>query len=184
MLGPILEGERVRLEPPRAEHLPTFLRWFADPEVTRYLLRRYPLSERQEAAWLEAMSTSEVDIVWAVTRKPDGRLIGVSGIHRIDWQHRHAWPEILIGERSEWGKGYASEALTLVTGHAFRELGLEKVLASIYSGNDASIGMAERVGFRRCGLLRRHAYFDGAWHDEWLGETLRDEWKDAATRRS
>ena len=34
MLGPILEGERVRLEPPRPEFLPAYQRWFADMEVT------------------------------------------------------------------------------------------------------------------------------------------------------
>jgi RimJ/RimL family protein N-acetyltransferase len=181
MLGSVLEGERVRLEPPRAEHLPIFLRWFADPEVTRFLFRRHPLSERQEAAWLETVAASQTDLVWAVTLKQDGKIIGVTGLHRIDWQHRHGWPEILIGERSEWGKGYATEAITLVTGHAFHELGLEKVLASIYAGNEASTRMAESVGFRRCGLLRRHAFFDGRWHDEWLGEILRDDWKLAAT---
>jgi hypothetical protein len=30
MLGPVLEGERVRLEPPRPEYLPAYQRWFAD----------------------------------------------------------------------------------------------------------------------------------------------------------
>jgi hypothetical protein len=42
VLGPVIEGERVRLEPPHAEHLPTYVRWFADMEVTRYLLFRFP----------------------------------------------------------------------------------------------------------------------------------------------
>ena len=37
MLGPVIEGERIRLEPPRAEHLATG-RWFEDMRVTRYLL--------------------------------------------------------------------------------------------------------------------------------------------------
>ena len=48
MLGPILESEHVRLEPPRPDWLPTFVRWFADRVVTRYLLRRYPPSLKQE----------------------------------------------------------------------------------------------------------------------------------------
>ena len=42
MLGPIIEGERIRLEPPRAEFLPTYIRWFTDMTVTRYLLHRNP----------------------------------------------------------------------------------------------------------------------------------------------
>jgi RimJ/RimL family protein N-acetyltransferase len=48
MLGTILSGERVRLRAPALDDLPTFIRWFAEPEVTRYLLRRYPPSPAQE----------------------------------------------------------------------------------------------------------------------------------------
>jgi hypothetical protein len=45
MLGPVIEGERIRLEPPRPEYLPAYIRWFADMEVTQYILFRYPLTE-------------------------------------------------------------------------------------------------------------------------------------------
>jgi hypothetical protein len=46
MLGPVIEGERIRLEPPRAEHLATYGRWFEDMEVTRYLLYRNPFTHK------------------------------------------------------------------------------------------------------------------------------------------
>jgi RimJ/RimL family protein N-acetyltransferase len=176
MLGSNLEGERIRLRAPAGEDLSTFARWFADPEVTRYLLRRYPPSPAQEVGWLEDMARSEKDLVWAVVRKDGGLVVGVIGLHRIDWQHRHAWIEIVLGERSAWGKGYATEAMRLGADHAFHELGLEKVLASVYRGNERSIGMAEKLGYRQCGLLRRNAFFAGEWHDEWLGEILREDW--------
>ena len=178
MLGPILEGKRVRLEPPRIEHLPEFVRWFADPEVTRYLFRRYPPSLKQEGEWLERMAASEEDIVWAVVLKESGELMGVIGLHRIDWRFRHAWIEITIGERSKWGQGYATETLPLCTVYAFMELGFEKVLASVYSENKASLRILEKLGYQQCGLLRRNAYFGGEWHDECLGEILREEWKE------
>lgn len=37
MFGPVIEGERVRLEPPRPGHSPVYLGWLADMEVTRYI---------------------------------------------------------------------------------------------------------------------------------------------------
>jgi RimJ/RimL family protein N-acetyltransferase len=180
MLGPNLEGRCVRLEPPRPEHLPSFVRWFADPEVTRYLYRRWPPSLHQEERWLERMARSEEDLVWAVLRTRGAALVGVLAFHRLDWHDRHAWIEIVLGERSAWGQGHASEATRLGLRYAFRELGLEKVLASVYSGHAASLTLAQRVGFRPCGLFRRHTFFDGAWHDEWVGEILRDEWQEPA----
>jgi RimJ/RimL family protein N-acetyltransferase len=184
MLGPILDSERLRLEPPRPEHLPSFVQWFADPEVTRYLFRRYPPSLKQEVEWLEKIATSDEDIVWAIFLKDDGKLIGVTGLHEIEWRERHARIEISIGDRSKWGKGYATEIVRLCTNHAFLELGLEKVVASVYSGNKASLRLLEKLGYHQCGLLRRNAYFSGEWHDEWLGEILREEWKELARDRS
>jgi RimJ/RimL family protein N-acetyltransferase len=177
MLGPILESVRIQLGPPRLEHLSTFIRWFADPEVTRYLLRRYPPTLKQEQDWFESMAASAQDIVWAVALRESGAIIGVTGFHRIDWRNRHAWIEISIGERAQWGKGYATETVRLCTGYAFQELGFEKILASVYSGNDASLRILDKAGYRQSGLLRHHCFFGGEWHDEWLGEILHEEWK-------
>ena len=41
MFGPVIEGARVRLEPPRPEWSPIYQRWLADMEVTRYLVQLY-----------------------------------------------------------------------------------------------------------------------------------------------
>jgi RimJ/RimL family protein N-acetyltransferase len=177
MLGPILCGERIRLEPPKTAYLSRFVEWFADPEVTRYLLRRFPPSARQEERWLEEMAASETDVVWAVVLREGGTLVGVTALHRIDWRHRHGWIEITLGERSAWGKGYGTETARLCTAYAFEELGFEKVMASVYSGNDASIALLKQIGYAQCGLLRRNAFFGGTWHDEWLGEILLEEWQ-------
>jgi RimJ/RimL family protein N-acetyltransferase len=173
MLGPILEAVRIRVEPPRAEHLPRFVAWFSDPAVTRYLLRRFPPSLKQEEEWLDAMAESDADVVWSVVLRETGLLVGVTALHRIDWWARHAWVEIALGERSTWGKGYGTETVRLCTDYAFAELGLEKVLASVYRGNGASLRMLEKIGYAPCGLLLRNAFFGGAWHDEWLGEIHR-----------
>ncbi len=180
MLGPVLTGPRIRLQPPRPDDFPTYLRWFADRVVTRYLVQRHPPSLRQEEAWYERMAESRDDVVWAIVLSSSGVPIGATGLHRIDWRNRHAFNGILLGEREEWGKGYATEAIRLQTAYAFQELNLEKVLTEVYAPNAASRRTMERAGFQACGVRRRNVFLDGEWHDEWLGEILRDEWvKDA-----
>ena len=47
MYGPILHGDRVRLEPPKPEYAPTYISWFADPKLTNYMLVRNPPSLHQ-----------------------------------------------------------------------------------------------------------------------------------------
>src|SRR5262245_6767973 len=176
MYGPVIAGERVRLEPPRLEYAPTYIRWFADRAVTRYMLIRHPTSLRKEEEWLEQMAASQADVLWAILRGTDGGLIGNVALSHITWRHRHAELGYVIGERQEWGKGCAAETVQLVTDYAFLELGLEKVWARVIVGNEASRRALERGGFQQCALFRQDRYIEGAWHDLWVGEILRAEW--------
>ena len=88
MFGPVMAGERVRLEPPRGEYAPAYLRWFADRDVTRYLKVRYPTSLKKQDEWLEQMAASSDDVLWAIVRTHHGGLIGNLGLHKILWRHR------------------------------------------------------------------------------------------------
>ena len=90
MFGPVMAGERVRLEPPRSEYAPAYLRWFADRDVTRYLKVRNPTSLKKQDEWLEQMAASEDDVLWAIVRATDGGLIGNLGLHKILWRHQRA----------------------------------------------------------------------------------------------
>lgn len=177
IFGPIIQGQLIRLQPLTKDMIPLFCRWFADLEVTRYLVLRFPPSPGMEAEWLERTARSDVDVVWAIT--VDGRPIGSIGIHASDWRNRRASTGIMIGERSEWGKGYASEAMRLRTRFAFEELGLEKLSTWVFTENKGSIRALEKAGYKGCGLARKHEYRRGRWHDAWLGEVLREEWAGA-----
>jgi RimJ/RimL family protein N-acetyltransferase len=176
MFGPILRGPKIHLAPPQPAYLATYVRWFADPMVTRYLSTRNTPSLKQEEEWYERMAGAQDHIVWAILLNEEGTLIGNTGLHNIDWRHRHAESGIMIGETAQWGKGYASEAMRLRTAYAFAELGLEKVMTRVYDDNHASRRALEKAGYRQCGMLRHHRYSGGKWHDEWLGEILREEW--------
>jgi RimJ/RimL family protein N-acetyltransferase len=174
MLGPRIAGERVRLEPPNEEMLSTFISWFTDPDVTRYLGRIVPPSMPEEREWFEKVCRSDSDLIWAVHL--GDKLIGTTGIHGINWKDRRANTGNLIGAKEEWGRGYGSEVVALRTRFAFEQLGLEKLMTEAFAENRASIRALEKAGYRQCGVHRRHIYRHGRWHDMWLAEVLRDEW--------
>jgi diamine N-acetyltransferase len=177
MLGPVIEGERIRLEPPRAEHLATYGRWFEDMEVTRFLLYRNPFTHKGEAEWLERTAADEKGVIWAILARTSGRVVGTTALHDINWRSRYGMTGIVIGEKDEWGKGYAGEAMRLRTRYAFRELGLQKLITTVVEPNEASRRGLERAGYRQCGLYRRHFLVDGQWHDMWIGEIFKDDWE-------
>ena len=173
MLGPVLEGAHVRLEPPVAEHLALLARWYADPVVTRELPSRFPL--RFNERWLDELALNHTDIMWVMVAKQSGAPVGAMSLYAINWQHRHAWIGALVGERPYWGQGQATEAGRLIADFAFLELGFEKLILQTATGNGAARRVAEKIGFRQSGVLRHHRFFEGRWHDDWLGELLRED---------
>lgn len=175
MLGPVLRGDGVRLEPPTAEMTPVLRRWFGDLEVTRYMDNLFPGSDRMNAAWLERTAEDDSCVYWAILRGEG--LGGMTWIKEIDWRSRRGVTGIAIGEKDARGGGVAGEAMRLRTAFAFRELNLHKLLSEVMAENAASINALEGVGYSRYGLAREHDYSGGRWHDTWMGELLRSEWE-------
>jgi RimJ/RimL family protein N-acetyltransferase len=179
MLGPTLSGSLVTLAPLSPEHLQNYLLWFADTEVTRFLKRNAPPTRKEEEEWLERTARSDTEVLWGIF--VEGRHVGSIGIHAINWRSRRASTGIIIGDKRWWGRGVASEAMRLRTRYAFDELGLEKLVTTVFEGNPASRRALEKVGYRTVGVYRRHEFRNGRWWDVWIGELLREDWLQAQT---
>jgi RimJ/RimL family protein N-acetyltransferase len=175
MFGPLLRGEKVTLRPAHENDAEHFVRWFADTEVTRFLSRRMAISLQQEQEFLKKIGESKDDVWWVI--EVDGKAIGATGIHRIDWLDANGTTGIVIGEKDYWRKGYATEAMELRTRYAFRELNLHKLITEVDTENEASRKALERNGYRTVGVRREQSFRQGNWKDRWLGEVLRDDWE-------
>jgi [ribosomal protein S5]-alanine N-acetyltransferase len=66
-------------------------------------------------------------------------------------------------------RGYMSEGLGLVFRFAFDDLALHRLEADIQPGNEASLRLAQRVGFRREGYSPGFVRIGGEWkdHERW-----------------
>ena len=67
------------------------------------------------------------------------------------------------------GRGYLTEGVGLAVRYAFEQLELHRVEADIQPGNAASIGLVQRLGFRREGFSPGFIKIDGVWrdHERW-----------------
>lgn len=67
------------------------------------------------------------------------------------------------------GQGYLTEGVGLAIQYAFEQLRLHRLEANIQPGNQASIRLVQRLGFRREGYSPDMLFIDGAWrdHERW-----------------
>lgn len=175
MFGPVLKGQKVTLRPPIDGDAAKFIEWFADTEVTRYLGTAFPFSLQGEEEAIKRRGESKNDVWWVI--EAEGRSIGATGIHRIDWINAHGITGTVIGDTSAWRKGYGSEAMALRTEYAFRQLNLHKLKSETFMDNEPSKRALQKAGYREVGVFREDFWRDGRWHDHWLCEVLRADWE-------
>jgi [ribosomal protein S5]-alanine N-acetyltransferase len=170
-----LKGERVRLVPlDRALHLENALQWMNDPAVTATLKYNMGISRRQEELFFEQIeSRRDREMVWAVLDDEE-RHIGFIGLHEINWRHRWATGGLVLGERTAWGKGYASDAVGVRSRFAFEGLNLHRVEGHTF--NPAMKRVYEKCGYHHEGVARQKFWSNGRWHDAELFALLVEDW--------
>ena len=175
MFGPVIKGAKVTLRPPEPSDAAKFIEWFADTEVTRFLGTAFPLSLQAEEEAIKRLGESKNDVWWVI--EAEGKCIGASGIHRIDWINSNAITGMLIGDKSCWRKGYGSESMALRTEYAFRQLNLHKLKSGAFMENEPSKRALQKAGYKQVGVTREDFWRDGRWHDHWESEILRTDWE-------
>ncbi|MBI2524605.1 MAG: GNAT family N-acetyltransferase [Candidatus Rokubacteria bacterium] len=162
-----LVGERVYLRAvQQSDAGETYGGWLNDPEVTRYTESRFfPTTADKLREYVRALEGSRDSIFLAIVDRRTQQHVGNIKLGPIDWIHRLGDIGLLIGDKSVWGRGYATEAIRLVSDYAFRRLNLHKLTAGCYSTNLGSIRAFEKAGFHEEARRPRHYYSEGAYVD-------------------
>jgi ribosomal-protein-alanine N-acetyltransferase len=124
---------------------------YADPEVMRFVGDGTTATRQETAEWLERTVRRNALDGWDMraVRLQDGTFVGRCGIavHDIDGRAERELGYILARER--WGMGYATEGAAAMRDHALHGSGVRRLIALIAPGNDASVRVAEKLGFTR-----------------------------------
>lgn len=146
-----------------------------DPVWGRFLPLPQPYSLRDSEEWIAAcvLANADEDCRWAIEHA--GRCSGGMSL-RIDAAAGIAEIGYSIARRL-WGQGLVAEAATVVLGHAFDVLQLQRVWATADAENTQSWRVMEKLGMQREGLLRRHVLHRGELRDQVRYGILRDEWQ-------
>jgi RimJ/RimL family protein N-acetyltransferase len=171
-MPPLLRGARVTLRPPTERDIEFSLAFANDEDLRGWLRFWRPTGEEEERAWLRDAAQSE-EPTWLI--EEGSRPVGFASL--TSWNKPAGVAEMGLGllATGDRGRGVGEEACRLVLRHAFDAMGLQRVYLHVLDDNAPAIRLYERLGFRREGVLRRHAYKRGALRDQLVMGLLREE---------
>jgi [ribosomal protein S5]-alanine N-acetyltransferase len=148
-----------------------YLSWMNDPDVTQFLEARwYSYTTERLKEYVNIVNKSQDNYLFGIFL--DDKHIGNIKIGNVNI-HKCADLGLLIGSKSEWGRGYGTLAIQLATDYAFNELNLNKLIACVYEENIASYKAFIKSGYTEVGRYKRHVLYKGKYIDVILLEKLK-----------
>jgi len=153
-LGLPLVTERLELRAFEPSDLEALHAVNGNPEVTRYMKAYLTIEHTRRTLDIHVREARAGNpAFWAVIERASGELIGDAGVGLIDGVGPEYELGYALGTRW-WGRGYATEAATVVRDYALGELALPELLALVRPDNAASIHVVEKIGMERVGTRR------------------------------
>lgn len=106
----------------------------------------------------------------------DNRFIGTAKIDKIDNYNKSAEIGIMIGDKTRWGKGIATQVYKILMDYAFCEMKLHRLWGGTNSLNIAMHKTFLKLGFEQEGTLRKASLIDGEYTDNYLYGILDNEY--------
>jgi len=161
--APVLHTERLELLPLTESFCSEkYVDWLNDSEVYAYLETGGDYSLEKLREYLSEAEKKDI-FFWAITIKSSGKHIGNIKIDPLNNRHQLGEYAIMMGDRSEWRKGYANEASEAVINYCFRTLHLRKITLGVVEDNVTAVSLYQKLGFITEGVYKKHGIYRGKY---------------------
>lgn len=148
----ILETDRLLVRETVVEDVDCFYRIYEEPSVTAYM-EALCEDRDEEIAYIESYIEKVYAFygygMWTVLEKASGEVIGRAG---ISWREGYDLPELGFVIGVPWqGRGYALEVCEGILEYAGETLEMKKIQALVRPGNERSVRLCGKLGFKQCG---------------------------------
>ena len=174
-----LQTTRLLLRQLREEDLPELVEVIKDKRIYETTLRvPHPYTMERAREWFkisEGLWATGTGCPFTIFERDSGTLVGGTGLEIVR-EHERAELGFWVGV-PYWGRGYTTEAAHAVLGFGFGRLGLHRICACHFAGNDASGRVQQKLGMTREGVLRHQFKKDGRYIDDVMYSILADEFE-------
>ena len=146
-----------------------YLGWFRNNEVTSFLeVDGKSLTIKDVTDYIDLGNTSGSYKMFAICLQENGKHIGNMKVGPINKKHGIADLVCVIGDRSYWGKGLATEAIALGNQLAFDQFDIRKLHGQIYADNIGSVKAYCKAGWIIEGVIQGRYWVNGEPMDQIL----------------
>jgi ribosomal-protein-alanine N-acetyltransferase len=161
MAAPELISDRLIYKPLSLAHLSNdYVDWMNDKEVIKYLESGGDYTIEKLENFLKEVEEKAI-LFWAIHIKQTGKHIGNIKIDPVNSKNRLGEYGIMMGDRSEWGKGYAKEASLTIIHHCFQQLKLRKITLGVVENNKSAVDLYKAINFEIEGVYKKHGFYNG-----------------------
>lgn len=177
----LLEGHHVRLEPLEERHrAPMLAMAQRPPDVFQWFLTDTLTKPDVFHGWFDdglRNTTAGAEVVWAIVRRSDGKLVGSTRYLDIRRAHRGLEIGNTWHAREAQRTAINTEAKFLLLRHAFEALGAMRVQLKTDERNEPSRRAIARLGAQFEGILRKYqTRFDGYVRNTAMFAIVADDW--------
>ena len=101
---------------------------------------------------------------WVIEWKETGELVGIINLGNVEESCMMSDTCYMLSPRF-WNQGIMTEVLMAVLDYAFEEIGLNRVQAEVFAGNNASSAVLKKCGMSFEGIARQKCYKNGEFID-------------------
>lgn len=157
-----ISSERLLFTPVNSSYCTSeYVNWLNDDEVVRYLEIFEPYTSEKLYKYLLSAEQNDQLLFWAIHIKATNKHIGNIKIDPVNYHHGYAEYGIMMGDKKEWGKQYATEASNRIIEYCFEKLGLRKITLGVVEDNIAAFNLYRKLGFEVEGVLKEHGFYNG-----------------------
>ena len=123
-----------------------YVNWLNDPDVITYLETggNYTIELLEE--FLNLQEQKDI-LFWAIHLKDSHKHIGNIKIDPINYEDNSGEYGILMGDKTNWGKGYAKEASLAIINYCFKEVKLSRITLGVIEDNINAVMLYKKIGF-------------------------------------
>ena len=136
-----------------------YVSWLNDPKVTQYTESLFVShTHKSIQKYIKEVNQDPYAVLLGIFFKKNMQHIGNIKISSTskDRIHKRASIGFIIGEKEEWGKGYATEAIKLITEYGFNNLNITKICAGCRESNIGSKKAMVKAGYKVEGFFNSH----------------------------